>query len=99
MSSSETVYVDKLCPTIPRDSWPYHQACHLLCSDAERLHEFAAEIGLKRSWFHDGYIPHYDLTVNMRRKALQQGAKDMNHLSREDAQTLMREFKPELFRQ
>jgi hypothetical protein len=27
------------------------------------LHLFASELGLKREWFQDGRLPHYDLTT------------------------------------
>jgi len=44
--------------------------------DIAELHDFAARIGLKRSWFQDLPWPreHYDVTDNKRRQALAQGA-------------------------
>lgn len=44
--------------------------------DEEELHEFAAGIGLKRSWFQDkSKYPHCDCTTeNMRTKAKRRGA-------------------------
>jgi ACT domain-containing protein len=53
--------------------------CHMISDTAEEeLHEFAKKIGLKRSWFHrgkDNSKPHYDLTEDRRRRAIQLGAK------------------------
>jgi len=44
-------------------------------SSLEELHDFAAGIGLKREWFQDHRIPHYDLFgTAMVRKALSLGA-------------------------
>lgn len=56
----------------------YTDGVHLVCSDLETLHRFAASIGLRRSWFQDdgGPFPHYDLTTKrMRQKALRAGAR------------------------
>ncbi len=38
-----------------------HASCHLACQDLERLHAFAALVGLKREWFQEGKTPHYDV--------------------------------------
>lgn len=39
------------------------------------LHHFAYSIGLRRDWFQDKRIPHYDLTTQrMRNKAVNNGA-------------------------
>lgn len=68
------VYVDEL------RRWPTKIACfkdgsaHLTCDDTEALHTFAARIGLRREWFQDGRIPHYDLTPRMRSAAILAGA-------------------------
>lgn len=42
---------------------------HLVCRpySIENLHRMAAELGLKRCWYHAGAKPHYDIPV--RRKA------------------------------
>lgn len=49
---------------------------HLFGTDLEELHQFAEDIGLKREWFQTGRsgFPHYDLTKNKRRQALNQDA-------------------------
>lgn len=41
----------------------------------DELHTFAASIGLRREWFQNKRIPHYDLTTQrMRAKAIRSGA-------------------------
>lgn len=48
---------------------------HLVADSVQELHEFAASIGLPARAFHRGARhPHYDVTVNQRRRALQHGA-------------------------
>jgi hypothetical protein len=49
---------------------------HLMADTPEELHVFAAQLGLKRSWFQD-HKPfwHYDVTDGMRQRALALGAK------------------------
>jgi len=56
-------------------------SCHLMIEadehgqlDLERLHAFAASIGLKRSWFQEKSSPHYDLNGSKRKLALAMGA-------------------------
>jgi len=54
------------------------QSCHLTITPGEsldELHEFAASIGMRRSWFQaDKTCPHYDLTPWRRVAALHKGA-------------------------
>lgn len=40
----------------------------------EELHAFAQRIGLRRAWFQDGRVPHYDLSPVRREAALAYGA-------------------------
>ena len=69
-----SVYIDPMNICIRSKKWPYDQACHLIADSIEELHEFAAALGLHRSWFQDHNIPHYDLTKGMRAKAFRLGA-------------------------
>jgi hypothetical protein len=50
--------------------------CGHLVSDTslEELHLFAQSLGLRREWFHEKSIPHYDLTGEVYELALQRGA-------------------------
>ncbi len=44
-------------------------AGHLVSDTSlEELHSFAQRIGLRRSWFQDHAHPHYDMTVQWRRR-------------------------------
>jgi hypothetical protein len=74
------VYVDPLRPTPKNDvrplRWRYPEACHLFADSLEELHAFAKTLGLKRGWFHQAIVPHYDLTPNKRDQAIQAGAKE-----------------------
>lgn len=61
---------------------PINGWSHLVASDIETLHEFAAKIGLKKCWFQNkkkkGKVqpqPHYDLRVTKHEIALAHGAK------------------------
>jgi len=60
--------------------WPTGIACfaqgsaHLTADELEELHALAARIGLRRSWFQSGRVPHYDLTPGRRERALAAGA-------------------------
>lgn len=50
----------------------------MVADTVEELHEFAAKIGLKRSWFQDKSLPHYDLTKRRRTMALLAGAIEID---------------------
>jgi hypothetical protein len=54
------------------------QSCHLTITPGaslDMLHEFAAQIGMKREWFQaDKFCPHYDLMPSRRVAALRNGA-------------------------
>lgn len=72
------VYVDQMQPCIPNENWPWPRSCHLAADTAEELHTFAEKLGLKRSWFQDHKkLPHYDLTSQKRRKAVELGAVEI----------------------
>jgi len=68
------IFVDVLLPYGGSRKW-----CHLI-SDAgdEELHEFARKIGLKREWFQNKRIPHYDITGSKRKIAVGLGATEVN---------------------
>src|SRR5689334_28958 len=71
------IYVDTV-RHYPSCNLPYKYWCHLATDgDLEELHTFAAQLGLKRSWFQpsrSGRFPHYDLVPSKRALALQLGA-------------------------
>lgn len=47
---------------------------HLFADSVGELHAFADRLGLRREWFQQGSIPHYDVSQTMRRAALETGA-------------------------
>jgi hypothetical protein len=64
------VYVDS-----PVWEWRGRKWCHLLADSLAELHAFAGQLGLRRSWFQTkARFPHYDITENVREKALLLGA-------------------------
>jgi len=73
-----SVYVDQMQPCIQNRKWPYDQACHLVADSTKELHKFGTRLGLHFSWFQAHSIPHYDLTVGMRRKAVKMGAIEIS---------------------
>ena len=71
-------YVDEMRPTVQSGRWPYSSSCHLLADTLDELHECADSIGLKREWFQDGTLPHYDLVRSKRREAIRLGAIELS---------------------
>lgn len=73
-----TVYVDDLFTAVPHTAQARrhgNQWCHMIADgDLTELHQMAARIGLKKSYFQHCSIPHYDLTPAMRQRAIQNGA-------------------------
>lgn len=65
-----TVFVDN-----ERVAWRGRLWCHLVADSLDELHDFAIALGLKRRWFQDkASYPHYDVTTEVRERALHQGA-------------------------
>jgi len=73
-----SVYVDEMRICLRNRNWPYSQGCHLAADSIEELHEFAGRLGLMSSWFQSGSMPHYDLTIGMRVKAVKLGAVEID---------------------
>lgn len=69
------LYVDPLIPCVPTYQWRWEQVSHLLTDDEdlEELHRFAYRLGLRREWFQEHSVPHYDLTPNKRHLAVRLG--------------------------
>lgn len=59
-------------------AWPYRGTmyCHMMTDgDIQELHDFAAQLGLRRSWFQDKPSGvHYDISKNKRYQAIRLGA-------------------------
>ena len=76
-----TVYVDRLfkrSPKNPRVRRFGYLWCHLLADSVEELHDFAKELGLKKSYYRHKPLGHYDLTPNKQKLALKSGAEKIS---------------------
>jgi len=70
------IYVDEVRDYTGLTKLRYKKWCHIWTDGPiEELHEFAAKLGLKRSWFQDKKrFPHYDTIPYRRALALKMGA-------------------------
>jgi hypothetical protein len=71
-------YVDPLWERNTSKGWRWKKSCHLFADSLEELHDFAQKIGMKKEWFQDGRLPHYDLTLTRRKEAVKQGAIEVS---------------------
>lgn len=67
------IYVDALCDY----GWRLGPSCHMTADTLDELHAFAKRIGLRREWFQDKRLPHYDLTASRRAVAVNLGAVEL----------------------
>jgi hypothetical protein len=75
-----TVYVDDMrrAATVGRIRARWS---HLIADDRDELHDFAARLGLRRSWFQDHPTRwHYDVTDSVRTRAIALGAQPITYL-------------------
>jgi hypothetical protein len=70
-----SVYVDPLFGYGGSATFRWKTSCHMYADSLEELHAFAKSIGLKRAWFQDKRLPHYDLNEGRHRVAIRKGAK------------------------
>jgi Protein of unknown function (DUF4031) len=64
------IYIDQAVHSRRGKKW-----CHLTADELGELHEFAAKLGLKQSWFQEHPImPHYDVVEAKREMAIALGA-------------------------
>ncbi len=70
-----TLYVDNA-------NLPYGRMlmCHMVTDskDLNELHKMAERIGLKREWFQNHSIPHYDISLSKKGLAISYGAKEVS---------------------
>ena len=86
------IYVDNV-----KVKWRGRLWCHLVADSIEELHAFARQLGLQRNWFqHSASYPHYDVTVEVRQKALNIGALEGNRVK---IITCARKMKTQLLRE
>lgn len=79
------VYVDKA-----RNAYRNMIMCHMLADTLTELHSMADRIGMRREWFQDGSTPHYDLSIERRRRALSLGAVEID---RREVVAIMRKIR------
>lgn len=72
------IYIDRLKDCQPKKGWRWTSSCHMFADSVEELHEFANKIGMRREWFQDKKLPHYDLTAKRRQLAMQYGAIEVD---------------------
>lgn len=63
------VYVDEA-----KWAWRGQYWCHMVADSIDELHAFADLLGMKREWFQDKRLPHYDMNAKRRERALKLGA-------------------------
>jgi hypothetical protein len=71
------IYIDSLKECTPKKGWRWTSYCHMFADSLDELHEFASKIGMKKTWFQNGRLPHYDLTAKRRELALSLGAQEV----------------------
>lgn len=77
----EAVFIDPLMACMVNRNWRWPKSCHMFMlpgGDLERLHAFAKKIGLRRGWFQDKAVPHYDLNEQRRKAAVAAGAIELD---------------------
>jgi hypothetical protein len=87
-------YVDGMTKTRKTRQWPYEQACHLVCDTTRQLDDMASCMELRPAWKQKPNTDHehYDLTENMRRRAIECGATAIDW--REMARVFQRKAAP-----
>lgn len=76
------VYVDRIqtAVKVSTEAARYGKEwCHMIADAIEELHEMALAIGLKREYFQDKLLPHYDLTPSRRKLAIEKGAIELDN--------------------
>ena len=69
------VYVDRLCDY----GWRHGPSCHLIADSVEELIDFAVSMGMRREWYQPRSSPHFDLTADGRRLAVEKGAVELDN--------------------
>lgn len=73
------VYVDSLKPCLMSSKWRHRESAHLFADTEEELLGFGRRIGLKASWLQRGSMIHFDVTGPARRRAVLNGAVEVDN--------------------
>lgn len=79
------VYVDNM-----KAQYGRMKMCHMLADTIEELHAMADVIGIKRKWFQNHNIPHYDICLAKKKIAIENGAIE---IGMQELKELIRKFK------
>lgn len=71
------VYVDEL-KSYPIAKWRHGEACHMIGDGVAELISFAVAIGMREEWFQPRSSPHFDLTEELRKRAVAAGAIELD---------------------
>ncbi|MBN2317940.1 MAG: DUF4031 domain-containing protein [Acidobacteria bacterium] len=70
-----TVYVDRLMPCRPCESWRYNFRSRMHADSTMELHNMARRLGLQDIWYHPNSIPpYYYIPARKRQMAIELGA-------------------------
>jgi ethanolamine utilization microcompartment shell protein EutS len=75
-----SVYVDDIIGCLVADNWNWTRVAHLMADTEKELIAFGKRIGCKSEWLQHGRlgIPHFDVTIRMRDKAIKAGAIEID---------------------
>lgn len=68
-----SVYVDH-----SKNGFGRMRMCHMMADSLAELHAMADRLGLKRAWFQPQSSPHYDVSQEKRKLAIQYGAIEVD---------------------
>ena len=75
------VYVECLKKCIPAGEFPYDRSCRQMCGSAEACRRMKRLLGIETLVQRTcrGRVRYFDIDANTRQRAVEQGAKEVNH--------------------
>lgn len=68
------VYVDPVIRCRPTPTWPFSGFCRMTADELVELHEAARKLYVHHDHYRPGRVPHYEITPNIRKRAVALGA-------------------------